>query len=125
MILNKLGDPLVWSEREQRLPGPGEVRITVSACGVCRTDLHVVDGELPNPTLPIIPGHEIVGRINALGPGVRRSEDYTPVFRSVSACGVCRTDLHVVDGELPNPTLPIIPGHEIVGRINALGPGVR
>ena len=52
------------------LPGPGEVRIRVLACGVCRTDLHVVDGELPNPSVPIIPGHEIVGRIDSIGAGV-------------------------------------------------------
>jgi propanol-preferring alcohol dehydrogenase len=53
-----------------RQPGPGEVRIKVLACGVCRTDLHVIDGELPNPKSPIIPGHEIVGRIDAMGSGV-------------------------------------------------------
>jgi propanol-preferring alcohol dehydrogenase len=53
-----------------REPGAQEIRVKVLACGVCRTDLHVVDGELPNPTLPIIPGHEIVGRIDALGSGV-------------------------------------------------------
>jgi propanol-preferring alcohol dehydrogenase len=52
------------------MPGPGEIRVKVSACGVCRTDLHVVDGELPGGKLPIIPGHEIVGRIDALGAGV-------------------------------------------------------
>jgi len=51
-------------------PGPGQVRIDVAACGVCRTDLHLVDGELPDPKLPVIPGHEIVGRVAALGPGV-------------------------------------------------------
>ena len=48
-------------------PGPREVRIVVSACGVCRTDLHIVDGELPNPKLPLVPGHEIVGRVIAVG----------------------------------------------------------
>lgn len=51
-------------------PGPGQIRIAVSVCGVCRTDLHVVDDELPDPRLPIIPGHEIVGRVDAIGPGV-------------------------------------------------------
>jgi propanol-preferring alcohol dehydrogenase len=51
-------------------PGPGEVRIRVSACGVCRTDLHLVDGELPLPKVPLVPGHEIVGRVDAIGPGV-------------------------------------------------------
>jgi len=53
-------------------PGPGEVLVRISACGVCRTDLHVVDGELPNPKLPVIPGHEIVGVVEKLGEGARR-----------------------------------------------------
>jgi propanol-preferring alcohol dehydrogenase len=57
-------------ELADRQPGPGEIRVKVGACGVCRTDLHVVDGELPDPKVPIIPGHEIVGRIDALGAGV-------------------------------------------------------
>ncbi|KRW96129.1 zinc-dependent alcohol dehydrogenase family protein [Paracoccus sp. MKU1] len=70
MLLERIGAPLVWTELPDREPGPGEIRVRVSACGVCRTDLHVVDGELPDPVLPIIPGHEIVGRIEALGPGV-------------------------------------------------------
>ena len=70
MVLNKLGAALEWTELADRHPGPGEVRVKVAACGVCRTDLHVVDGELPDPRLPIVPGHEIVGRIEAIGPGV-------------------------------------------------------
>lgn len=70
MVLNALGGALQWMELPERMPGAGEVRIKVSACGVCRTDLHVVDGELANPQLPIIPGHEVVGRIDAIGPGV-------------------------------------------------------
>lgn len=53
-------------------PGSGQVLVRVSACAVCRTDLHVIDGELPHPKLPLIPGHEIVGRIAALGPQVDR-----------------------------------------------------
>ena len=57
-------------ERPDPTPAPGEVLIKVSACGVCRTDLHVVDGELPNTPFPIIPGHEVVGRVSALGTGV-------------------------------------------------------
>ena len=64
MVLNRIGAPLDATERPDPLPGPGEVRLKVSACGVCRTDLHVVDGELPHPRVPIIPGHEIVGRID-------------------------------------------------------------
>ncbi len=74
MVLNQIGRPLVWQERPEPEPGHGEIRIAVSACGVCRTDLHVVDGELPNPKLPIIPGHEIVGRIDAIGSGVEGLE---------------------------------------------------
>ena len=70
MVLNRPGTPLVWTELPDREPGAGEVRVRVLACGVCRTDLHVVDGELPHPNSPIIPGHEIVGRIDAIGAGV-------------------------------------------------------
>ncbi len=70
MVLNRIGAPLEWTERPDPLPGPGEIRLKISACGVCRTDLHVVDGELPNPHVPIIPGHEIVGRVDRIAPGV-------------------------------------------------------
>jgi len=70
MILKKLKAPLEWVELPDQEPSAGEIRVKVSACGVCRTDLHVVDGELPNPQVPIIPGHEIVGRIDAIGSGV-------------------------------------------------------
>jgi alcohol dehydrogenase, propanol-preferring len=70
MLLTRTGHPLEWCELEDPIPRPNEILIRVSACGVCRTDLHVVDGELPDSKLPIIPGHEIVGRIEALGAGV-------------------------------------------------------
>src|SRR6478752_2077564 len=70
MVLMAQGAPLQFQERDSPVPGPGAVRIKVSACGVCRTDLHVVDGELPDLVYPIIPGHEVVGRVEALGPGV-------------------------------------------------------
>ncbi|HEX3503967.1 MAG TPA: zinc-dependent alcohol dehydrogenase family protein [Xanthobacteraceae bacterium] len=70
MVLERLRAPLRLVEREDPTPSDGEVRIAVQACGVCRTDLHVVDGELPNRKLPIIPGHEIVGRIDTIGPAV-------------------------------------------------------
>jgi alcohol dehydrogenase, propanol-preferring len=70
MVLKKLKTTLEWTELPDRQPGPGEIRVKVAACGVCRTDLHVVDGELPNPKVPIIPGHEVVGRIDAIGTGV-------------------------------------------------------
>lgn len=70
MILKRAGGPLEQVELPDRHPGPGEVRVRVGACGVCRTDLHVLDGDLPHPNVPVIPGHEIVGRVDALGPGV-------------------------------------------------------
>lgn len=65
------GRPLqqVWRERLPQ-PGPGQLRLRVTACGVCRTDLHVVDGELAFPGHPVVPGHEVVGRVDALGAGV-------------------------------------------------------
>lgn len=67
MILRDRDTPLEWVELPDRVPGPDQVRVIVDACGVCRTDLHVIDGELPHPQYPIIPGHEIVGRIDAIG----------------------------------------------------------
>ena len=70
MILDRQGSPLRLADLPDRQPAAGEVRLRVAACGVCRTDLHVVDGELPNPRLPIIPGHEIVGRVDMVGRGV-------------------------------------------------------
>jgi propanol-preferring alcohol dehydrogenase len=70
MVLEHPRAPLMMRERPVPRPGPGEVLVEVKACGVCRTDLHVVDGELPDPKLPIVPGHEIVGRVAAIGKGV-------------------------------------------------------
>jgi propanol-preferring alcohol dehydrogenase len=70
MLLTRPGEPLRMQELPDRAPGPGEIRLRIAACGVCRTDLHVVDGELPDAKLPLIPGHEIVGRVDALGAGV-------------------------------------------------------
>jgi propanol-preferring alcohol dehydrogenase len=67
MVLERPGAPLSFMERSDPRPAEGEVRVRVAACGVCRTDLHVVDGELPNPKLPLVPGHEIVGRIDLVG----------------------------------------------------------
>jgi propanol-preferring alcohol dehydrogenase len=70
MVLHEFHQPLIWSELPDKAPGKGEIRVQVLACGVCRTDLHVIDAELPSPRLPIIPGHEIIGRIDAIGAGV-------------------------------------------------------
>lgn len=91
MVLNELGHPLVWTDLPDRFPGPGEIRVKVAACAVCRTDLHVVDGDLPNPVLPIIPGHEIVGRIDALGEGVRGLGlgDRVGIPWLLQSCGSC------------------------------------
>ena len=91
MVLNKLGAALEWTELADRRPGPGEIRVKIAACGVCRTDLHVVDGELADPKVPIIPGHEIVGRIDALGAGVEelRIDERVGIPWLGHTCGVC------------------------------------
>ncbi|TDO06211.1 MULTISPECIES: zinc-dependent alcohol dehydrogenase family protein [Halomonas] len=70
MRLHAPGRPLELEQVPRPAPGPGEVEVRVLACGVCRTDLHVLDGELSEPRLPLIPGHEIVGEVSALGEGV-------------------------------------------------------
>ena len=92
MVLDRPKTPLVARERPVPAPGPGEILVEVRACGVCRTDLHVVDGELEHPKLPIVPGHEIVGRVAALGAGVT---GFAPGERVGmpwlgATCGVCR-----------------------------------
>jgi propanol-preferring alcohol dehydrogenase len=69
MVLRARGRPLILEERPDPVPGAGEIRIRVEACAVCRTDLHLIDGELPHVRYPIVPGHEIVGIVEALGPG--------------------------------------------------------
>ncbi|CAG0972468.1 partial alcohol dehydrogenase, propanol-preferring, partial [Rhodocyclaceae bacterium] len=70
MVQERPGEPLRLMELPVPQPGDGAVLIAVEACGVCRTDLHLVDGELPDPVLPMVPGHEIVGRVAVLGQGV-------------------------------------------------------
>lgn len=70
MALTAPGQQLAFVERPDPTPGPGEIAVRVEACGVCRTDLHIIDGELPGTRLPIVPGHEIVGIVDAVGPGV-------------------------------------------------------
>jgi len=91
MVLRRPRTRLVAEERPDPVPGAGEIRLRVEACAVCRTDLHVVDGELENPRLPLVPGHEIVGIVDALGDGVDRAR----LGRRVGvpwlghACGAC------------------------------------
>lgn len=70
MVLEQLGKPLQLRDLPTPVPGPGQLLVRVAACAVCRTDLHIVDGELPNPKLPLIPGHEIVGYLEQMGVGV-------------------------------------------------------
>jgi propanol-preferring alcohol dehydrogenase len=70
MVLEAPGQPLQLVQRPRPVPGAGQLLLAVRACGVCRTDLHLVDGELPDPVLPIVPGHEIVAEVVACGAGV-------------------------------------------------------
>ena len=70
MVLDRPGSPLRWTGMEPPAAGRGDVRVRVKACAVCRTDLHVVDGDLPHPKLPLVPGHEIVGLVEQVGAGV-------------------------------------------------------
>lgn len=92
MVLEAQRQRLRMQERATPVPKPGQVLVAISACAVCRTDLHVVDGDLPRPKLPLIPGHEIVGRVIGVGEGV----DAALVGRRVGiawlghTCGVCR-----------------------------------
>jgi len=67
MVLERAGQPLAPRDLPEPIPGPGEVLLDVLACGICRTDLHVVDGELTRPNLPLVPGHQVVGRVRSLG----------------------------------------------------------
>jgi propanol-preferring alcohol dehydrogenase len=95
MILDRPHEPLRLAELPRPEPGPGEVLIRVSACAVCRTDLHVVDGELPHPALPLVPGHEIVGTVAGGGPGATRFQAGTRVGVpwlgwTCGACAFCR-----------------------------------
>lgn len=96
MVLNRPAERLEWTERPDPQPAPGEIRVSVSACAVCRTDLHVVDGELPDIRFPVIPGHQIVGRIDALGAGVSTLDIGQRVGipwlgHTCGACFYCRT----------------------------------
>ena len=82
MVVRRPGAPLELVELPDPVPGPGQVRIAVLGCGVCRTDLHIADGELPSHKLPVVPGHEIVGRTDA--------GTLVGVPWLGSTCGVCR-----------------------------------
>ena len=91
MVLDRPQTPLVQRERPVPPPAAGEILVEIAACGVCRTDLHVVDGDLPQPKLPIVPGHEIVGRVAALGERVTGFTlgERVGVPWLGATCGVC------------------------------------
>jgi alcohol dehydrogenase, propanol-preferring len=91
MVLQTPGSPLVYRELPVPMPKPDQVLIKVHACGVCRTDLHVVDGELPDPKLPVIPGHEIVGSVIMTGESVEsfRGGDRIGIPWLGYTCGSC------------------------------------
>lgn len=104
MVLERVGEPLQLVDRPAPEPGPHQVVIQVAACGVCRTDLHVVDGDLPDPKLPLICGHEIVGRIVARG---ARAGEFPPGTRVGvpwlgGACGHCNACLRGQENLCPN-----------------------
>jgi len=92
LLLDAPRTPLRLVDLPDPAPGPGQVLVRVAACGVCRTDLHVVDGELPEPRIPLIPGHQIVGTVEAMGAGTGRFTRGTRVGVPWlgSTCGVCR-----------------------------------
>ncbi|VTU18042.1 Alcohol dehydrogenase [Variovorax sp. SRS16] len=91
MVLETPGQPLRLTQRASPEPAGSEVRLRILACAVCRTDLHVVDGDLPLPTLPIVPGHGIVGVVDAPGAQVTRHRigDHVGVPWLGHACGHC------------------------------------
>ncbi|MDP2728535.1 MAG: alcohol dehydrogenase catalytic domain-containing protein, partial [Dehalococcoidia bacterium] len=84
-------NPLRLAEAPDPQPGPGQILVRVSACGLCHTDLHIVEGELPPPKLPLIPGHQVVGVVDAIGPGAGLFSpgDRVGVPWLYSTCGVC------------------------------------
>lgn len=95
MVLDRIGDALRMEVRPDPEPKAGEVRLRVLACAVCRTDLHLVDGELPQARLPVVPGHEVVGIVDAVGPGVSQPVVGARVGvpwlgRSCGDCWYCR-----------------------------------
>jgi len=92
MVFDGAGTPLREAELEQPVPAPGQVRLRVRGCGVCRTDLHIVDGELAEPKLPLVLGHQIVATVAELGPGANRFErgELVGVPWLGWTCGRCR-----------------------------------
>src|SRR5688572_30937200 len=83
--------PLIEATRPVPEPGAGEVLVRVTACGICRTDLHIVEGELPPPRQPLVPGHQAVGRVERAGPGTTRFRpgDRVGIAWLRHTCGRC------------------------------------
>lgn len=96
MVLKMPGMPLVMEERPNQVAGWGQIMLKIEACAVCRTDLHVVDGELDHPKLPLVPGHEIVGIVEAVGQGgdtsrLGRRVGVPWLGHTCGACPYCRS----------------------------------
>ena len=91
MVFRAAGQPLVLEDIADPHPGPGQIRVRVEACAVCRTDLHIIDADLPNPKYPVIPGHEIVGIIDEVGDASleRRLDERVGVGWLGHTCGHC------------------------------------
>ena len=97
MVFEGVGKPLVLKDLPRPCPAPGQLLIRVHACGICRTDLHIIDGELCEPTLPLIPGHQVVGRIAGIGAGVAGFQQGDRVGipwlgGTCGECASCRSD---------------------------------
>ena len=94
MVLTRIGGPLELQELPVVEPGPHQIRLSVEACGVCRTDLHLLDGDLSETVLPIVPGHQVVGRVEAVGeavgePGVGQRVGVTWLGWTCGRCADC------------------------------------
>jgi propanol-preferring alcohol dehydrogenase len=99
MLFEAVGKPLRLVDRPVPEPGPGQLRVRVGACGVCRTDLHIIDGDLDEPALPLVPGHQIVGRVDAVGEATPSGSGRLPALPRIGTrvgvpwlggtCGAC------------------------------------
>ncbi len=116
MVFTGVRQPLVERDMRRPEPGQGAVRLDIHACGVCRTDLHIVDGELERPKLPLVLGHQIVGTVNALGAGVTRFAvgQRLGVPWLAWTCGRCR---HCVAGNENLCDAALFTGYDIDGGL--------
>jgi D-arabinose 1-dehydrogenase-like Zn-dependent alcohol dehydrogenase len=119
MVLEGVGLPLQYRTIARPRPSPGQVLVKVAACGVCRTDLHVIDGDLTQPRLPIIPGHEIVGRVEAIGAGVEGFTlgDRVGIPWLGHTCGQCSFCRHQQENLCD---APLFTGYQIDGGYAAI-----